>query len=63
MLRPVKDIDAGIPLTELVSNVPMVQVTETFQVKAVNVDVIQLIFAMKRTPKIVIQKLKVQNYS
>ena len=60
MPRLVKDIDVGIPLTELVSNVQMVKL---IQVMAANVDVIQLIFAMKRTLKIVIQKLKVQNYS
>ena len=60
MPRPVKDIDVGIPLTELVNNVPMVK---TVQVMATNVDVIQLIFAMNWTLKIVIQKLKVQNYS
>ena len=60
MPRPVKDIDVGIPLTELVSNVQMVKL---IQVKATNVDVIQMIFAMKRKLKIVIQKLKVQNYS
>ena len=58
MSRPVKDIDVGIPLTELVSNVQMVK---TVQVMATNVDVIHLIFAMKRTLKVVIQKLKVQN--
>ena len=60
MTQPVKDIDVGIPLTELVNNVPMVK---TVQVMATNVDVIHLIFAMKRTLKVVIQKLKVQNYS
>ena len=58
MFRLVKDIDVGIPLMELVSNVQMVKT-----VQATNVDVIHLIFAMKRTLKIVIQKLKVQNYS
>ena len=60
MPRPVKDIDVGIPPTELVNNVPMVK---TVQVMVTNVDVIQLIFAMNWTLKIVIQKLKVQNYS
>ena len=58
MPRHVKDIDVGILLTELVSNVPMVK-----QVQATDADVIQLIFAMKRKQKIVIQKLRVRNNS
>ena len=60
MSRHVKDIDVGILLMELVSNVPMVK---PIQAMATNADVIQLIFAMKRKQTIVIQKLRVRNNS
>ena len=60
MPQHVKDIDVGILLTELVSNVPVVKPVRAL---ATNADVIQLIYAMKRKQMIVIQKLRVDNNS
>ena len=57
MPQLVNDIDAGIPLTELVSNV---RVVKPVQVLVPNVDVNQLIFVMKQKLMIAIQKLRVK---